>query len=128
MRVELKRLIQDKRATCVGNPAGISYFYNCSDRQICRRSLRCNSRVRRHSYGGSRWTDHFLLKSIVIGRHDGKSESENTHSAEEFNPSETPRHSEARDRPGGKSCQPHHIYTEAHAPTPPNNLTATGPF
>ena len=40
VRVELKRLIHDKRATRPGNPDGISYFYKRIDRQICRRSPR----------------------------------------------------------------------------------------
>lgn len=52
MRVELKRLINNKRATRHRNPNGISYFYKRVDRQ---RLPRCKSRARRQSYGESRW-------------------------------------------------------------------------
>jgi hypothetical protein len=106
VRVELKKLIHDKRATRPGNPDAISYFYERIDRQICRRSQPFNSRVRRHSYGGSRWADQFLLKSIIIiGRYDGKEEGEDTHSAKQVNPTHTPRHCEAGERPASKGCQ-----------------------
>jgi len=81
VRVELKRLIRDKRATRPGNPDWILCFYKRSDRQIYRRSPRCNSPVRRHPYGRSRWVHQLLLKSIIIGRYDRKEESEDTHSA-----------------------------------------------
>jgi hypothetical protein len=105
VRVELKKLIHDKRVTRPGNPDGISCFYKRIDRQICRRSPGCNPRERRQSYGGSRWADQFLLKSLIIGRYDGKEESEDTHSAKQVNPTYTPRHCEAGDRPASKGYQ-----------------------
>ena len=114
VRVELKRLISDTPATRPGNPDGISCFYKRIDRQICRRSPRCNSRVRRHFYGGSRRADQFLLKCIIIGRYGGQGEGEDTHSAKQVNTTHTPRHNEAEERPASKSCQRHHnadIYT-----------------
>jgi hypothetical protein len=106
VHVERKWLSSDKQASRPGNPDGISCFYKRVDRQICQRSPG-NSRVRRHSYGGSRWTDQFSLKSIIMGRYDGKEESEDTQSAKQVNPTHTPRHSEAGERPASKSCQAH---------------------
>src|SRR5262249_18905936 len=96
VRVELKRLISEKLATSPHKLDGIFCFYKRIDRQIYRRSPWCNSRVQRHPYGGSRWADQFLLKSIIVGRYHGKEESEDTHSRKQVDPTRTPRHSEAR--------------------------------
>ena len=102
---EHKRLISDRCATRSGNVDGIFCFNKRIDRRIYRRSLWCTFRVRRYPDGGSRWADQFLLKSIIIRRYDGKEESEHTHSANQINPSQTARHSEAGERPASKSCE-----------------------
>jgi len=121
VRLELKRLIRDKRATRSWSPDGISRGYKRIDRQICQQSPLRNSRVGRHCYGGSRWADQFLLKCIIIGRYKREEESEDTHSAKPVNPTHTPRHSGAGERPASKSCQAHQqrtaIYTGFHADT-----------
>ena len=103
--VELKRLIRDKRATCSGRPERTLCWYKCIDRQMCQRSPRCTSRVRRHSYRGTGWANQLLLKFIIIWRYDGKEESEDTHCAKEVNPSSPQRRTEARQCPDRKSCQ-----------------------
>ena len=132
VRLELKRLIHHKRATRRGNSDGTSRFCKRIDRQICRPLPRRNSRVRGHSYGGSRWPDQFLLKSIIGGRYDGKEESEDTCAAKQVNPTHTPKHCKAGERPASKGCQARQegtdIYTRPHAPTPRNNLAVMGPF
>jgi hypothetical protein len=61
--------------------------------------------MRRHTYGKSVWAKQFLLKEIVIGRYDRKKECEDTHSAEQVDPTHTPTHSKLGERPAGKSCQ-----------------------
>src|SRR4029077_70593 len=80
-----------------------------------------NFRVRRDSCGRSCWANQFLLKRIIIGRCNREEESKDTHSTKPVNPSHTPRHSRAGERPASKSCQAHQertgIYTGPHTDT-----------
>jgi hypothetical protein len=126
VRVEPKETIRNKRATGPGNPDRISCLHKDIHRQTCRRSPRRNSRVRRRPDGGCRWANQLLLKSVIIGRHDRKEESEDPHSAEQMDPTPTPRRSKVVQRPASESCQTHEqrtrIYTCPHAPKPRNNL------
>jgi hypothetical protein len=132
VRLELKRLIHHNRATRRGNSDKTSRFCKRIDRQICWPLPRRNPRVRGHSYEGNRYADQFLLKSAIIGRYDGKEESEDTCYAKQVSPTHTPKHSKAGERPASKGCQARQegtdIYTRPHAPTPRNNLAAMGPL
>jgi hypothetical protein len=105
--LEFKSLIRGKRTTRFWKPDRISCGCSRINRQSCLRTSRCNSGVSGYSYGRSRRTDQFVLKSIIIGRHDRKEESEDTHSTEQMYRTPTPRQTKVGERPASESCQTH---------------------
>jgi hypothetical protein len=125
VRVELKRLIHNKRATRhgtrMGSAASTDALIDESDSDRRGATLVRTDNVTEGVTGRSR----FLLKSIITRRHDGREDSEDTQSAKDARPSHTQRYDEARERPASKSYQAYQertdIYTGPHAPTSKQN-------